>query len=343
MRIAVLGAGAMGGVLAALLDRAGHEVEVTARGEHLAAIVRDGLFVDGGWGEHRARVVAGARLTQRPELAIIATKAMDAATSAAQNAELLKGVPVVVVQNGFGGLERVAEQLPASPIIGALSLIAASLIEPGRVRVTAPASTLLGMVRADDDSAPARHAAEVLRTAVPVELTDRFEGARWTKLIVNQVNALPAITGSSVQEVIAHRGLRLLMTRSMREAVQVGLARGVRFARLSGLTHAALWMVAVSPLWVGQLLPLSLARYLGSVPNPGSTLQSLRRGQPTEIDHLNGAVVALAGEIGRDAPVNAALTRLVHEVETSRVFLTPEQVLQRIHEVGVRRVSEDRR
>lgn len=330
MRIAVLGAGAMGGVLAALLDRAGHEVEVTARGEHLTAIQREGLLVDGGWGEHRARVTAGPRLGSRPELAIVTMKAMDAATAAAEHASLLDGVPVVVVQNGFGGLERVAEALPRSRVVGGLSMIAASFVEPGHVRVTTPAMTLLGMVHAGADDAPARFAAEVLGAVVPVELTDDLEGARWTKLIVNQVNALPAITGLSVQEVIDHRGLRLLMTRSMREAVRIALARGVRFAPLSGMTHARLRRLGHAPLWFGQRLPLALRRYLGEVPNPGSTLQSLRRGQATEIDYLNGAVVAVAREAGRDAPVNAVLTELVHEVERTGRFLPPLEVLDRV-------------
>lgn len=328
MRIAVLGAGAMGGVLAALLDRAGHELEVTARGEHLAAIRDHGLLVDGAWGEHRARPLADSRLSRRPELAIIATKAMDAEAAATENAALLRGVPVVVVQNGLGGIERIAAALPESPIVGALSMIAASYVAPGHVRVTTGAPTLLGTVRGDD---AAGRAAVVLGQAVPVQTTPDFAGAQWTKLIINQVNALPAITGLSVQEVIDHRGLRRVMTRSMREAARIALAAGVRFAPLNGVTHARLRLLAHAPLAVGErLLPLRLRRYLGEVPNPGSTLQSLRRGQRTEIDHLNGAVVTTARRLGRAAPVNAALTDLVHEVERGGGFLAPAEVLGRM-------------
>ncbi len=329
MRIAVLGAGAMGGVLAALLDRAGHDLEVTARGAHLAAIRDSGLLVDGAWGEHRARPLADSRLSRRPELAIIATKAMDAEAAAIENADLLRGVPVVVVQNGLGGIERIATALPESPIVGALSMIAASYVAPGHVRVTTGAPTLLGTVRGD--AATAHRAAAVLGTAVPVDTTRDFAGAQWTKLIINQVNALPAITGLSVQQVIDHRGLCRVMTRSMREAVHTALAAGVRFAPLNGMTHARLWLLAHAPLAVGErLLPRRIRRYLGEVPNPGSTLQSLRRGQRTEIDHLNGAIVDTARRLGREAPVNAALTGMVHEVERGGGFLSPDAVLARV-------------
>jgi 2-dehydropantoate 2-reductase len=69
---------------------------------------------------------------------------------------------------------------------------------------------------------------------------------------------------------------------------------------------------------------------MGDVPNPGSTLQSIRRGQLTEIDYLNGAVVAEAAAHGLGAPVNAAIVALVHEVEATGQFLSPADVVSRI-------------
>jgi 2-dehydropantoate 2-reductase len=69
---------------------------------------------------------------------------------------------------------------------------------------------------------------------------------------------------------------------------------------------------------------------MGDVPNPASTLQSIRRGQLTEIDSLNGAVVRIARENGRRAPINAALVDLVHEVERTGVFVAPADVAGRV-------------
>src|SRR5688572_14277668 len=78
MRIGVVGAGAVGGAIAALLARGGHDVEVTARGEHLEAMRRGGLELRGAWGDFTAEVTANDVLTRAPELAIVATKAQDA-------------------------------------------------------------------------------------------------------------------------------------------------------------------------------------------------------------------------------------------------------------------------
>ncbi|MET1044928.1 MAG: 2-dehydropantoate 2-reductase [Microbacteriaceae bacterium] len=328
MRVAVLGAGAMGGTIAALLARAGHEVAVTARGPQLAAIQAEGIHLSGAWGEVTAAVSADTTLTQRPELAIVATKAMDAADAVTANADLLHGVPLVVVQNGLGGLEHVLEAAPSSDVIGALSLFAASYVAPGSVTVTAAANTYLGIVRGPASAAEA--ATSVLNTAIPVLLTPNFEGARWTKLLVNQVNALPAITGLSVQDVIDEPRLRRIMTRSMRENARVGLARGVHFATLQGISPVLVRLLAYAPLWLGERIPRGIRRYLGDVPNPGSTLQSIRRGQPSEIDFLNGAVVQAAAGTDVATPVNATLVQLVHEVERTGRHLSPDEVVERV-------------
>lgn len=329
MRIGVVGAGAVGGTFAALLAAKGHEVEVTARGAQLDAIRANGLLLDGGWGEHRVRVGAHATLTERPELAVLATKAQDAATALAANATRLDGVPVLVVQNGLGGLEVAHRELPDAPLLGALALFAASYLEPGHVTVTGPNPVVIG-AGPGADGALLERVAGVIGEAMPVEVTDDLTGAQWTKLLINHVNALPAITGLSVQEVVADAGLRRILTASMRETVRIARRIGVRFGTVQGVSGTVLDLIGILPLALGGRFPRLLARRMGSVPNPGSTLQSIRRGQLTEIDFLNGAVVQAAAEHALLAPVNAAIVSLVHEVERTGAFLPAAEVVERV-------------
>jgi 2-dehydropantoate 2-reductase len=326
MRVAVIGAGAVGGTIAALLDGGGHVVVVPARGDHLDAIRADGLSLSGAWGDHLARVEAHPRLTRAPQLAIVATKALDAAEALRENAEWLRGIPVVVVQNGLHAMTTARAVLRHSDIVGGLALFAASYLSPGVVAVTTDGSTCLG---SDDHGLEVQYAADVLGAVMPVTMTLNFAGAQWSKLIVNQINALPAITGLSAQATIADGALRRVLTRSMREAVRVGTASGIRFAKLQGLSNGVLQLFGRLPLWASQLLPLVMMWRMGATPNPGSTLQSIRRGQQTEIDYLNGAIVDAAHAAEVPAPVNAALVDLVHEVEKTGVFLTAAQVVGR--------------
>ncbi|MET0590334.1 MAG: 2-dehydropantoate 2-reductase [Naasia sp.] len=324
MRIGVVGAGAVGGTLAALLDRAGHEVAVAARGGGLDAIRTHGLRLEGAWGAHTASVAAAEIIDSPVELLIIAVKAPDLAGAVAANRAAVGG-PVLVVRNGLGAREETRRALGGTaPVVGGLAVFAASLAAPGTVTVTAAAPLYVG------GHAAAEGVAEVLGAVLPTRVADPFDGAEWTKLVVNQVNALPAITGLSVQACIADATLRRILTRSIRETVDTARATGIRFARLQGLDDRLLGLVASVPEVVAEGLPRLMARRMGDVPNPGSTLQSVRRGRPTEIDWLNGAVVDTAVRAGRSAPVNAALVELVHEVERTGRFLTPAEVRGRL-------------
>lgn len=338
MRIAVIGAGALGATFAALLSKAGHDVEVTARGAQLEAIRSHGITLSGGFGEQIAHVAASEALSQRPDVLLLCTKAQDAEAALQQNDAAvpggLDGVPVIVVQNGLDGVATAERVLPASECFGLLVIIAANYTTPGEVRITTAAPSYLGRGSGPADAETLRWQA-VLNEAVPVIAQDNFVGAQWTKLIVNMLNGLPAITGLTVQQVVSHRGLRRAMTASMREAVRVGIARGVRFGSLQGLSNARLRFFEQMPLALGQLLPLSMKWRMGSVPNLGSTQQSLRRGQLTEIDYLNGAVVREGAAAGIPTPVNAAITALVHEVEQRGEPFSPAVALHRIN--GARR------
>ena len=333
MRIAVIGAGALGGTFATLLARAGHDVTVTARGAALAVIRADGIRLSGGFGDAYAHPQALEWLVDTPELTLVCAKAQDATSAISDNAAAIDGSPVIVVQNGLDGVAAAERLLPHSDCFGALSIIAANYTEPGRVTVTTAAPTYLGRGLGPIDDATRRWQS-VLGEALPTIAIDNFVGAQWTKLVVNMLNAMPAITGLSVQAVVGHAGLRRVMTASMREAVRVGMERGVRFGSLQALGNRRLRAFSHLPLWAGQALPLMMRVRMGNVPNLGSTLQSLRRGQLTEIDYLNGAIVREADFASVPAPVNALLTALVHEVEASGTPLAPAEVLARFDAVA---------
>ena len=329
MRIGVVGAGAIGGTFAALLDRAGHEVVVTARGDHLDAIRERGLQLRGAWGDHLARIGAAQVLPEPPELALITVKAQDAEAAATAHAALLAGVPVVVVQNGLNGPQALRRLLPTSPLIGGLSLIAASYLKPGTITVTAPGTTVLATDTATRAELTA--AAAVLREAAPISIAPDLVGAQWSKLVVNQLNAAAAITGLPAQQALASPAMRRVVALAMRETLRTGRAAGIHFGGVPGLTPNVLRMLDLLPPSIsGRLLAGRMVDRMGPVPNPGSTLQSIRRGRPSEIDHLSGAVVAEGARVGVDTPINRRIVDLVHEVEAGGRFVPPDDAARRI-------------
>ena len=333
MRVGVIGAGAVGGTLAALLSRTGHNVQVTARGAHLDAIRENGLRLTGAWGDHTAEVSASETLDRAPDLVILATKAQDAAAALGDNTGMLRGIPLLVVQNGLDGVNSARAIATRSDVVGGLAMFASSYLRPGEITVTAPGPLFVGGssgAGTDDLDLPARYVERVLDGALPVSVLPNFTGAQWTKLVVNQINALPAITGLSAQAVVADAQLLRILTASMRETVRVAFATGIRFETIQGLSAARLRTFASLPLRLGQALPRRIVARMGSTPNPGSTLQSIRRGQSTEIDFLNGAVVRAGSTVNVQTPVNAALIGLVHQVERTHEFVRPNDVDRRV-------------
>lgn len=339
MRIAVIGAGAVGGLVAALAARAGHEVHVTARGEHAAAIASAGLHVDGGWGAWVAPVELVRSIpNDTVDLLVLATKAHDSAEALAPWAAH-DGTPVLVLQNGLGGEQAVRDALPHSPVAIGLALFAVSLTGPGRITVTGPNGLTLG-----GDPAAVAVAEPLLRSALPgggapdgtaeLVLAPDIGGAQFTKLLVNQVNALPAITGLSVQQTVADRALRDVLARGMVETVAVGDAAGVAWGRIGGVDAEAVARIRTGGTAAADELARALAAGMGEVPNPASMLQSIRRGRTTEVDAINGAVVALGAQHGVPTPVNAALVALVHAVERTGAHLAPADVAQHAAAAG---------
>jgi 2-dehydropantoate 2-reductase len=117
----------------------------------------------------------------------------------------------------------------------------------------------------------------------------------------------------------------------MRETVRVGRRAGVRFGGLPGLTpRVATLLLSLPPSVSGRLIAARLVAGMGAVPNLGSTLQSIRRGVPSEIDHLSGAVVEEGRRLAVPTPVNARVVDLVHEVERTGRFLPPDAAGRRL-------------
>lgn len=320
--VGIIGAGSIGGHIATLLAADGNSVSVTARGTNLDVIQDRGLRVEGAFGDFAERVRASPSLPE-VDCIILATKTIDTEAAISAN-PIVRERPVLVIQNGLSPHARVAHQLGHDRVAAGIATTAANLIEPGTVRITAAGKLFIG--------GPERELfTDLLAPAVPdVSSIENIEGAQWTKLVINMVNAVPALVGLSVQETIADDSLRRIVTASMRETIRIGLASGIRFQSLQGLTPALLRMIAYAPLAIGAAVPKRMAAAMGDVPNLGSTQQSIVRGKPTEVDYLNGATVEAAEAIGRRAPVNEAITAMVHERELRDSPFDAEEVVSRV-------------
>lgn len=314
-RVLVVGAGALGGLLAALLREASHDVAVVARPAQVDVLVREGLRLTGGaYGPPRRVPLRAAPEAPRaflPDLTIAAVKTQDLAGALRSSEAALGDAPVVALQNGLAQDDILLGVVGPARSVAAVVALDAQHVEPGHVDCARRGTLLVGAPAAEGEAA-AGTAARILGTAVRVKRRRHIRGARWTKLLVNLGNAIPALTDLPFQATSRHPLLGLAHVRMVREGLAVADAEG---ARLAGIP----W---TSPPMVRALagLPDALARrayamrvrmVLGRAPGFGSTWQSVKRGASVETEWLNGEVVRRGAERGVGTPVNARAVELV--------------------------------
>jgi 2-dehydropantoate 2-reductase len=325
-RIAVIGAGAIGSVLGALLARAGEDVTLIGRQAHVEAIRRHGLCVDGIRGSFTVQVDARQSLDFRPDLVLLTVKAQDVEAACREIKPKATGVPLVALQNGLRSDEIAASILGEEDVIRCVVLFDTLYLEPGKVTYLAEGSLVLGQAHADRQ-AQVEQIQKRLDPGIITTISDNIVGAKWTKLLTNAMgNSIDAMTGMGLSACMQHTSLQRIGVRIMREGLAVAQAAGVRLESLPGLSLFALKTILRAPLPIGSA---ALGRAVGegrSADSITSTLQSLRRGKPTEIDYLNGEIVHMGQDVGVPTPCNAKAVELVHEVERTGKFFSPDEV-----------------
>jgi 2-dehydropantoate 2-reductase len=323
-RIAIIGAGAIGSALGALLSRAGRNVTLIGRSAHVDAIRREGLRVDGALGAFTVKVAAVEALDFRPDFAFLTVKTQDALAVAQANAAFLAGVPVVTFQNGVRSDELVATIVRPQQLISAVVNIHANFVTPGTVTLVYPGPLLIGRPFGPND-AEVEALAAILRDAVPTKLSANIHGAHWFKLIANLNNAFPALTNMTFHQIFADARLRQLAVKVMLEGLRVADRAGIHLESLPDTPVALIRLIDWLPLWLAARVAAAKVRRMETQwPLWGSTLQSLQRNRPTEIDYLNGEVVRLGRESGVATPLNAIIVEMVHQVEQTGQFWTVE-------------------
>lgn len=300
VRVAVLGAGAVGCYFGGMFARAGWPVVLVGRERHVEAFRRAGLrFQTAGEdfavpveSDTRAAAVRGAKLV------LFCVKSTDTETAAAELAPHLDADAVVVnLQNGVDNAERIQARV-RQPVLPAAVYVATEMAGPGHLRHHGRGDLVVGTLR----SAPAELAPRVKAwfeaVGVPTAISPDIRSDLWMKLVVNcAYNAISAIARMPYGRMVEGVGV----TDLMRDAVNEVLA----LARAKGIAMPADTLERV----------LGIAQAMGA--QYSSTAQDLARGRPTEIDHLNGYVVREGAAAGIPVPANRALFALVKLLEAT--------------------------
>ncbi len=317
MRVLIIGAGAIGSLLGHRLAAVGHAVTLVARAPWVEAVRSQGLGLEKD-GKVRfesnlaavtdVRTLAGDAF----DLAVCTTKVYDTAEAVRQAAlAVAGGALLLLVQNGVGGEELVAEVLPQAQRLSAVITLAVEVLSPGLIRLT---TTRGGIgLAAVSPGAPVDELVVTLHQAGfgrVLSYAD-YRAMKWSKLLLNILgNALPTILDIPPGELYARRPLFELERAAFREALTVMRGLGLRSVSLPGYP-VPLFAWGMNRLPAAVLHPLFRRLIAGGRGGKMPSLHlDLLKGKPkSEVDFLNGAVVAGARSIGLRAPVNQVLYR----------------------------------
>lgn len=290
MKIAVMGAGAIGGYFGGRLAVANNDVTLIARGAHLAAMQQKGLQVRSPLGDFTVKPV---QATDDPadvgpvDVVLFMVKLYDTKT-AAQQIKPLVGPETIVIsfQNGIDAREMLSAAIGAQHVLGGVVLCPASVPEPG---VISHNGKMAKLIFGEFDNPSSQHT-EALRVALSAagiesDVVQDIEVQLWSKFaLIASMSAVNCLMRLSLGAALADDDGRLLLTDALREVVAVAAARGVMLPK---------------NIIEGQMA------FFEAIPNAkASMLQDLERGKRLEVHYLSGAVARLGAEVGVQTPIH---------------------------------------
>ena len=294
MRIAVIGAGGVGGYFGGRLAQAGHDVTFVARGRHLAALRERGLVIESG---HGNATIGNANFTDDVAQAgpcavvMLCVKLWDVEAVAPQLAPLVAGGGVVIpFQNGVAAPEILSRVLRPASVLGGIAYIAATIREPGVIAHTGTMARLVvGAFEGGNGDAAAAFRDACVAAGVDAAASADVGRALWEKFcFLAAMSGVTAVARQPIGVIRDDPDLRAVFVAAVREAWTVGRARGIALADDYGARQLA---------------------FLDSLPAQmrSSLLNDLVAGNRLEAPWLSGAVAAMAAESGSAAPVSATL------------------------------------
>ena len=294
MRIAVIGAGGVGGAFGAALAKAGADVTFVARGAHLAAMRKNGLRVEGGRGDTH---LTPTRATDDPtsigvvDLVLFCVKLWDVETAGVAIRPLVgPETAVIPLQNGIDASERLSPILGDNAVMGGVAQISATIAEPGVIRQT---GTFMRLIFGELDGSISQRGqafrALCQRAGFDSTLTEQIQTELWLKFILLASNAgITALTRQSLGKLREDADIMPYFSAAFQEVVDVGRARGIALPR--DAVQRGVKMVENAP-----------------PPMMASMAVDLIRGNRIELPWLSGKVVQLGRELGVPTPVHSML------------------------------------
>ena len=301
MKIAVIGAGAVGSLFGGLLSKAGFHVTLIDKYPERAALLSaSGLAMEGLSGDLQIPIQAttDASTLGSADLVLVCVKAYDSGQAITQHKAVVgPATTVLTLQNGLGNVEQIAAVVGHDKLVGGTTAQGGYMIEPGRFRHAGNGPTHIGEISGKRTERIQIIADAFNQAGIATSLSDNIDELIWTKLVVNVgINALTALLRVNNGLTSSVEAARAVQKTAVDEALAVAQAAGIKLDAVQ---------VAQKVVDVARVTEL----------NVSSMLTDVKKERRTEIDFINGAVCVEGDKVKVPTPVNQTLTDLVKAIE----------------------------
>ncbi len=298
MKIAVLGAGAMGSLYGGLLAEPGNEVWlIDVWKEHVDAINQEGLYIDGLGGGKTIKNIKASTNTDNigiVDCALIFVKSIYTDAAVSQNKAIIgENTIILTLQNGLGNIEKINQVVDEKNIIAGTTAHGSTMIGPGKVKHAGQGKTIIGELDGKETDRITKLKKSFNDAQLDTVISNNVIGLIWDKLLVNVgINALTAITGLKNGRLVQSEETEWILKEAVKEAEAIAKAKGVKLGFDDPVDHTKKVCEATAANW-------------------SSMLQDVERKRETEIDMINGAIVREGKKVNIATPVNQVLTNLI--------------------------------
>jgi 2-dehydropantoate 2-reductase len=303
----VVGTGALGSVFGGLLRNQGLSVTFIGKGEHFEKVRKDGIVIDGIWGEFHITSPDAyydsdtCRIKDQFDVALICVKSQDTGEATEIAKSLLKPDGICIsIQNGLGNVEKIAEVVGGKRTVGGRVIFGVEINKPGVATVSVYADkVLLG-----EPFEPVNRVImektklDLNNSGIPTDITDNILGSLWAKSLYNcALNPLSAILNVSYGELAEDENTQKLMKEIIREIYEVAKAKKINMLKADAEAYIEHFF--------NSLIPPTREHH-------SSMYQDLRAGRKTEIEAMNKIIVRYAEEFNISVPVNRFVSQLIN-------------------------------
>jgi len=302
MKIAVVGPGAMGCLIAGFLKmRTKEDIWLLDKYEERAGCIKNNsIRIEGISGAHQVKIdiTSSAKEIGRCDLVIVCVKSYSTEEACKDIKELIgEDTHVLTLQNGIGNVQILNDHIGEEKVVAGITNHGATLLGVGHTRHAGRGDTIIGKADGRLSGALKEISAILSKAGFETKISKDIDSVIWSKLVINVgINALTAITRLNNGKLVEFEEPRALLRSAVQEAVKIVKRKRIKLAYDDPIQKAE-----------------SVAKATGG--NVSSMLQDVLNKKRTEIDFINGAIVRQGKSLGIPTPVNEVLTNLVKTIE----------------------------